>query len=70
MGKHMKLDRVAKTAEQGFIAGCCGYIGDIPDTVAQISPVAEPAIFAESIDSIVKQVKRLEPSPLQEGVEA
>jgi len=70
MGKHMELDRVAKTAEQGFIASCCGYIGDIPDTVAQISPVAEPAILAESIDSIVKQVKRVEPSPLQEGVEA
>ena len=70
MRKHMKLDRVAKTAEQGFIAGCCGYIGDIPDTVGQISPVAEPAILAESIDSIVKQVRRLEPSRLHEGVEA
>ena len=70
MGKHMKLDRVAKATEQVFIAGCCECIGDIPDTVAQISPVAEPAILAESIDSIAKQVRRLEPSPLQEGIEA
>ena len=70
MEKHVKLDEVATVTEKVFITGCCECIGDIPDTVAQISNVAEAAIFTGLIDSIAKQLKRLEPSPLQEGVKA
>ena len=68
MEKHVKLDKVATTTEKVFIAGCCECIEDIPDTVAQASAAAKVPIFAELIDNMVKQLKKLGPSPLWEGV--
>jgi len=64
----MKLDRVAKATEQVFIAGCCECIEDIPDTVTQASAAAKVPIFTESIDNMVKQLKKLGSSPLREEV--
>ena len=68
MERYMKLDRVAKATGHVFIAGCCKYIEDIPDTVTQASAAAKVPIFTESIDNMVKQLKKLGPSPLREGV--
>jgi heterodisulfide reductase subunit A-like polyferredoxin len=66
--RHVKLDKVATTTEKVFIAGCCECIEDIPDTVTQASAAAKVPIFTELIDNMVKQLKKLGPSPLREGV--
>jgi heterodisulfide reductase subunit A-like polyferredoxin len=67
--RHVKLNKVTTTTEKVFIAGCCECIEDIPDTVAQASAAAKVPIFAELIDNMVKQLKKLGPSPLRKGVE-
>jgi len=68
MERHVKLDTVATATEGTFIAGCFECTGDIPETVAQASAAAKAPIFAELIEEMVKQLKQLGPSPLQEGV--
>lgn len=68
MERHVKLDTVATATDRVFIAGCCESPKDIPDTVAQASTAAEAPIFAELIEEMVKQLKKLGPSPLREEV--
>lgn len=68
MERHVKLDRVATATKGVFIVGCYECTEDIPDTVAQASAAAKVPIFAELIDNMVKQLKKLGPSPLWEGV--
>ena len=68
MERHVKLDPVATATEGVLIAGCCECTEDVPDTVAQASAAAEAPIFAELSEEMVKQLKKLGPSPLREGV--
>ena len=68
MERHVKLDTTATATEGTFIAGCCECTEDIPDTVAQASAAAEAPIFTELSEEMVKQLKKLGPAPLREGV--
>lgn len=67
--RDMNLDRVVKATDHVFIADCCEYIEDIPDSTNQAFATAAAPIFIELIDSMVRQLKKLEPLPLKEGVE-
>jgi hypothetical protein len=66
----MKVNRVARATENVFIAGCCEYVYYLPDTIDQASDTTVALIFIEFIGNMVKQIKRLQPSPLEEGVRA
>ena len=64
MRRHMRVDRVAKATENVFIAGRCEYVYCIPDTIDQASDTTVVLIFIKFIGNMVRQIKRLQPSPL------
>ena len=66
----MRVDRVARATENVFIAGCCEYIEDIPDTIDQSFVTTVAPIFLALIGNMFKQLKTLRLSLLEEGVEA
>ena len=70
MRKHMRVDRVAKATDNVIITGCCEYVHCVPDTVDQASDTTVALVFTEFAGSMVKQIRRLQPSPLEEGVRA